>query len=78
MALFDKKACFSYEIIQEGDEKVLRIDCNECTFTASVEDSPLCMSKAIEILAQIGGVTRIVFFQKKDYEYDYNQTVILS
>src|SRR3989344_5107595 len=78
MALFDKKACFSYEVIQEGDEKVLRIDCNECTFTASIEDSPLCMSKAIEILAQVGGVTRIVFFQKKDYEYDYNQTVVLS
>lgn len=77
-APFQKKACFSYEIIREGEDKVLRIDCDQCTFPPTVEDSATCMSKTIELLAEVSGVTRLVLFQKRDYEYDYYQTQLLA
>src|SRR3989338_8282428 len=78
MVLFDKRACFTYDVVQEGEDKVIRIDCDQCTFAPSVEDSALCMAKVIEILAEVNGITKIVLIQKRDYEYDYYQTQILS
>lgn len=78
MAIFDKKACFAYDVINEGEDKVLRIDCDQCTFSPTVEDSQVCMAKTVELLAAVSGITKIVFVQKRDYEYDYSQTQILS
>jgi archaeal flagellar protein FlaI len=78
MGLFEKRACFAHEVIHEGDDKVLRIDCHSCSFSPSLEDSELCMAKTIEILAQIPDVTRLVFVQEKNYEYDLRQTQLLS
>ena len=75
---FKERACFTHEIIREGEDKVLRIDCDQCTFQPTVEDSATCMAKTIELLAEVGGVTKLVFVQKRDYEYDYQQTQILS
>jgi type IV secretory pathway ATPase VirB11/archaellum biosynthesis ATPase len=48
-----------------------------CTFPPSVEDSPTCMGRLIDLLAEISGVTKVVLMQKRDYEYDYNQTALL-
>ncbi len=78
MAVEKEGTCFSYEIEREGEDTTLLISMERCTFPPSVEDSPLCMAKTIDILAEISGVTKIVFVQKRDYEYDYNQTVLLS
>jgi len=78
MTLFEKRACFAYDIIEEGDDKVLKIDCNQCTFAPSIEDSDICMAKVMELLAQVSNVTRVVLVQKKDYEYDFAQTQILN
>ena len=69
--------CGTHEIIREGEEITLRIDCEECTFFPSIEDSPIAMMMAIDILVESGAVTRIIFMQKRDYEYDYNQTNML-
>lgn len=71
------KSCFSYEVIREGEDTILTIDMEKCAFSPSLEDSPRCMSKTIDILAEVSGVTKIVFIQKRDYEYDYNQTMLL-
>ena len=76
--MFEKRACFSYEVVKEGDEKILRINCDQCTFSPTVEDSALCMSKTIEVLAEVGGVTKLTFLQRRDYEYDIYQTQILT
>jgi flagellar protein FlaI len=70
--------CGSYEIIREAEEVILRIDFERCTYAPSIEDSERCMARAIEILAEATGVTKILFVQKRDYEYDYDQTVLLQ
>ena len=69
--------CGEYEIIREGDEITIKIDCEECTFFPSIEDSPKAMNMVIDILAEAGNATKIIIVQKRDYEYDFNQTMIL-
>lgn len=70
-------ACGSYEILREGDEIIIRIDCEECTFFPSIEDEPQAMSMVIGILAETGRATRLVLSQKRDYEYDQTMTEYL-
>jgi len=76
--MVEEKSCFSYEIVREGEKKILRISCEECNFTPSIENSQTAMTKTIELLMQIGGITKIILTQKRDYEYDYHQTVLLN
>jgi type IV secretory pathway ATPase VirB11/archaellum biosynthesis ATPase len=79
MALFQpKKEAFSYDVIREGDEIILRIDLEMYHKVPSIEDDPVCMSRTFDNLIEVPNATKIVFSQKRDYEYDYNQTQILS
>ncbi len=78
MALFDRQACFTSEVVQEGEDRTLRINCEWCTFPPSIEDSAICMGKTVELLAETSGVTKLVLVQKRDYEYDYYQTQLLN
>ena len=68
----------NYEIIREGEDVILKVNYETSTHFPSLEDNPLIMSKTIDYLIEIGNVTRIVFYQKRDYEYDVNQTIILK
>ena len=77
MPLFKKNKICSYDVIREGDEVTLKVNCEKCTFLPSLEDNPQCMSKTITKLIEVGNVTKIVFSQKRDYEYDFDQTQII-
>ncbi|MBI4017294.1 MAG: type II/IV secretion system ATPase subunit [Candidatus Aenigmarchaeota archaeon] len=70
-------ACGTYEAIREADDYILRFNCEECTFFPSLEDNPDVMEMAIRALVKEGQATRLVFVQKRDYEYDYEQTQLL-
>ncbi|HLC32438.1 MAG TPA: ATPase, T2SS/T4P/T4SS family, partial [Candidatus Nanoarchaeia archaeon] len=70
--------CGKYEVIREGEESILRFDCAECPFFPSIEDEPRMMSFAIDALSQVGKITRLLFVQKRDIEYDENQVTMLS
>ncbi|MBW2977665.1 Flp pilus assembly complex ATPase component TadA [Candidatus Woesearchaeota archaeon] len=72
-----KKEPYSYDLIREGEETTLRIDCEKLTYIPSLEDNAMVMSKTIEILIETGTVSKIVFVQKRDYEYDFYQTQLL-
>ena len=67
----------SYEIVREGDETILRVDYEKATTIPSIEDSPVCMAKTCEKLIENPGISKIIFYQKRDYEYDYEQTQLL-
>ncbi|PIN81525.1 hypothetical protein COV11_01830, partial [Candidatus Woesearchaeota archaeon CG10_big_fil_rev_8_21_14_0_10_30_7] len=69
--------CGSYEVIREGEEVILKISCETCPFFPSIEDNPRVMALVIDALAETGSATKIVLTQKRDYEYDYTQTLIL-
>ena len=59
-----------YDLIREGEETILRIDAETLTTVPSLEDSPSIMSQTVDILIEVGAVSKIVFAQKRDYEYD--------
>ena len=75
--MVDKKGVRSYDLVREGEEVILRVDYEDYPRYPSIEDDPFCMSDTINKLAEVKSVTKIVFSQKRDYEYDYNQTQIL-
>ncbi len=67
----------SYDVIREGEDTVLRIDYENALEVPSLEDSEQCMADTIAKLIANRNVTKIIFSQKRDYEYDYAQTRIL-
>ncbi len=71
------KSCFEYEIYHEGENKILKVYVEKCTFPPSIEYSDICMAKVIDALQEVSGVTTIILTQLREYEYDYSQTVLL-
>lgn len=77
MALFDKKKPFSYDVIREGEDVLLSINLEDYPRAPSLEDDAIVMSKACDMLIEVKDATKIVFLQKRNYEYDYTQTALL-
>ena len=73
----DKKP-FSYDLIREGEETILRIEAESLQYLPSIEDNPSIMARTISLLMETGTITKIVFVQKRDYEYDFYQTQLLT
>ena len=79
MALFDKtKTPFSYDVIREGDDVILSVNLEDYQRLPSIEDDPEVMSKACNLLIEVKDTTKIIFLQKRNYEYDYSQISILK
>lgn len=68
---------FSYEIIREGDDTILLGHGEQALVVPSLEDSPECMQEAIDQIIENRSVTKIVYSQKQDYEYDFSCTQYL-
>tara|TARA_Y100000310_G_scaffold281722_1_gene302375 strand:- start:12214 stop:14505 length:2292 start_codon:yes stop_codon:yes gene_type:complete len=78
MALFDNKKPFSYDVIREGDDVVLSVNLEDYPKIPSLEDDPLIMSKMCNLMIEVKDATKIIFLQKRNYEYDYHQTALLK
>ncbi len=78
MVLENSKACFEYETYHEGENKILKIYCENCNFPPSIEYSDLCMSKVIDVLQAVTGVTIVILSQQREYQYDYDQVSLLN
>ncbi len=72
------KTCFDYETYHEGENKILKISLEKCSFPPSIEYSDICMSKIIDLLLQNTGITIIILTQYREYEYDYPQVKHLT
>ncbi|MFH1408474.1 MAG: type II/IV secretion system ATPase subunit [Nanoarchaeota archaeon] len=66
-----------YDIIREGDDTILRIDYSKEARMPSIEDDGTVMSQAIHALLENQRVTKIIFSQRRDYEYGLAQTAML-
>ena len=67
----------NYQVVREGEDTILLIDYENILRIPSIEDDALTMSTIIDKLIEVKNVTKIIFSQKRDYEYDYNQTLLL-
>jgi len=76
MALFDEKK-EEYEILREGEDTTIRINCDIANISPSIEDSPNTMAFVTDKLIENNSVTKIIFVEKRDYEYDNYQIAML-
>ncbi len=68
---------YSYEIRREGGEDVLYINYLGAPFVPSLADYPEVMARTIDALIENPGVSRIIFTQQKNYNYDFKETALL-
>ncbi len=73
----ETKKDWEYEVLEEGEENILFIYVENAPYIPSIEDNAFMMGKTVEILTQLDRVTKIVFTQKRDYEYEFNQTTLI-
>ena len=75
---FEKEAAlYSYEVSREGGEDVIYINYLGANYVPSLADHPEVMEKTIDNLIENPNVSRIVFSQQKNYNYDLNETSML-
>ncbi len=68
---------FSYEVEREGGEDVLYINYLGAPFVPSLADFPEVMGRTVESLIENQNISRIVFVQQKNYNYDFKETSML-
>ncbi len=71
------KALYSYEIKREGGEDTLYMNYLGAPFVPSLADSPEVMERAVDALIENPNVSRIIFVQQKNYNYDLKETTYL-
>jgi len=62
-----------YQVTTEAGEKILTINYEGSPYTPSIEDDSNVMSRVFNVLLEVGRVTKIVFVQREEYEYDWSQ-----
>lgn len=68
---------YSYETRREGGEDVLYINYLGAPFVPNLADNVEVMSRTIDALIENPNVSRIVFAQQKNYNYNFHETTIL-
>src|SRR3989338_2840467 len=68
----------SYEIFHEGSEVIAVINAEAYPRIPVLEDDPLLMQRAVDVIVQAGFVTKIIFTQKRKYEYEEAQVEWLN
>lgn len=77
--LFKKKLkTGEHELVNEGGEQVMHVNYEDYPRTPSIEDDVITMARAVEKLSQEPATVRIIFHQKKKYEYGRSQTRFLT
>ena len=73
--VFSKEGIF--QIVREGKEEILKVDANSWGFSPSIEDNSYVMGMVIDKLVEVPNVKRIVFNQRKNFVYGFNQIQLL-
>jgi len=68
---------YSSEVQREGGEDILFVNYFGAPFVPSLSDYPMVMDKTIDALVENPNVSRIVFVQQKNYNYDFKETSML-
>ena len=71
------KPLYSYEVKREGGEDILYINYLGAPFVPSLAEYPEVMERTISALAENPNVSRLVFVQQKNYNYDFVETLFL-
>ena len=72
-----EKELYSSEVRREGGEDVLYVNYIGAPFVPNIADYPEIMEKTVDLLIENPNVSRIVFVQQKNYNYDFRETSYL-
>ena len=56
---------------------IVKVICKGCIFGSSIEDFDVCMAKTIDKILEVKKVERIILAERREHEYDYEQTKLL-
>ncbi len=70
-------ALYSYEVEREGGEDILYINYLGAPYVPNMADTPEVMERTIDALIENPNISRVVFVQQKNYNYDFNETALL-
>ena len=68
---------YNYEVQKEGSEDILYINYLGAPYVPSLSDFPEVMERTIDSLIENSNVSRIIFVQQKNYNYDFDETSML-
>ncbi len=77
MQFADGTPLYSHEVQREGGEDVLYVNYLGAPFVPGLSDYPDVMSRTIDALIENPNVSRVVFVQQKNYNYDFEETSLL-
>jgi type IV secretory pathway ATPase VirB11/archaellum biosynthesis ATPase len=77
MKFESEEEIYSYEVRREGGEDVIYINYLGAPYVPSLSEYPEVMERTIDALIENPHVSRIVFVQQKNYNYDFNETSYL-
>jgi len=60
------------------DDMKLKINCLGYIYGANLEDYPECMARVIDTVLEVKKVVSITLAKEREYEYDYEQTKMIS
>ena len=75
---FEKEeGLYSYDVKREGGEDVIYINYMGAPYVPSISEHQEVMERTIDALIENPNVSRIVFVQQKNYNYDFTETSYL-
>jgi len=69
---------YAFEVQREGGQDVLYVNYLGAPFVPSIAEYPEIMSYTIDYLIKTPNVSRIVFVQQRNYNYDFSQVSLLQ
>ncbi len=73
----EERLLYSYEVKREGGEDILYINYLGAPYVPSLASSPEVMERTVNALTENPNVSRVVFVQQKNYNYDFRETGFL-
>ena len=77
MQFKEEVGLYNHEVQREGSEDILYVNYLGVAYVPSLSDYPEVMERAIDSLIENPNVSRLVFVQQKNYNYDLNETSML-
>ncbi|MBT4376065.1 type II/IV secretion system ATPase subunit [archaeon] len=68
---------YDYLVEREGGEDILYVNYLGAPFSPSLAESPEVMERTVDFLIENPNVSRIIFVQQKNYNYDFRETSFL-
>jgi len=69
---------YSYEVQREAGQDVMYVNYLGASYVPSIADSGAVMGVTIDTLMKASNVSRIVFVQQRNYNYDFAQVALLQ